>query len=253
VEDYVNLRVQQDHPVKCWFPDAEALAALPLRKAPTVSEHVRIVAMGDFEMVACGGTHPSTTGQIGFVKIVSTQPVKGKVRVSFVCGERAWQDYRRNYDAVWAAANLLSTRPEHLAHILENTLERLHSAEHELAKLRREQLLSGIPAMLAAAEAKNGLKIVCQKIDGDATLARELASALIEHPNTIVLIGANAGDKCALVFGRSSDLELHMGKLLSECAKPFGGKGGGKPDFAQGGGPAEILEAARKKLLGEDA
>lgn len=82
IEDLVNERIQRDWPVKCWFPDAAELAVLPLRKQPTVKEHVRIVAMGDFEMVACGGTHPSSTGQIGLVKIVDTAPARGKLRVS---------------------------------------------------------------------------------------------------------------------------------------------------------------------------
>ena len=83
------------------------------------------------------------------------------------------------------------------------------------------------------------------------TLVRDLASKLIESEKTVALIGADAGDKCVLVFGRSADLDIHMGKLLSESAKPFGGKGGGKPDFAQGGGPAEILMTAKDKLMQE--
>ena len=249
VEDYVNERIQQDHPVKCWFPDAETLAKLPLRKRPTVTEHVRIVAMGDFEMVACGGTHPSTTGQIGLVKILSTQPAKGKLRVFFVCGRRAYEDYRNNYNAAWEAANLLSTRPEKLAKHVESLQERLKHAEFTLNKLRREQLLANVPALLENAGKSGDVRIVCEKIEGDAALVRDLASKLIEREKTVALIGADAGDKCILVFGRSADLDIHMGRLLSEAAKPFGGKGGGKPDFAQGGGPAEILAAARDKLM----
>ena len=73
----MNERIQRDVPIRCWFPSAEELEALPLRKKPTVSEHVRVVAIGDDEMVACGGTHPSTAGQIGLVKIVSVAPARG--------------------------------------------------------------------------------------------------------------------------------------------------------------------------------
>ena len=78
LEDTVNMRIRQDAPIRCWFPTEEELKTLPLRKAPTVTEHIRIVAMGDFEMVACGGTHPSSTGRIGMVKILSALPSKGK-------------------------------------------------------------------------------------------------------------------------------------------------------------------------------
>ena len=106
LEDTVNARIRLDAPIRCWFPDAGELKKLPLRKPPTVSEHVRIVAMGDFEMVACGGTHPSSTGRIGMIKIISAIPAKGKVRVTFVCGGRAaklFQTYMHYADKAGAA------------------------------------------------------------------------------------------------------------------------------------------------------
>ena len=250
VEDYVNERIQMDAPIRCWFPDAQELASLPLRKKPTVKEHVRIVAMGDFEMVACGGTHPSSTGQIGLVKIVSAAPERGKLRLSFVCGMRAYRDYRHNYDCAWAAANLLSTRPEKLPELLESTLQRLKDAERELNRLRRERLLESIPAMLERAEAlPGGGKLVCELADCDAAALKELASKLIEESGVVALLGAKNGERCSFVFARSADLDLSMGRLLSEAAKPLGGKGGGRPDFAQGGGPAEVLDAARAMLM----
>ena len=250
VEDYVNARIQQDHPVKCWFPDAQELAELPLRKAPTVSEHVRIVAMGDFEMVACGGTHPASTGQIGLVKIVSTEPAKGKVRVSFVCGSRAFRDYRCSYNAAWAAANLLSTRPEKLPGHVENLLQRLKDAELELARVRKAQLFGEIPAMIDAAEVlPGGGRLICREIAADMQLLKDLASKMIERDGLVVLLAARAGEKHNFVFARSADLNYAMGAVLSAAAKPLGGKGGGRPDFAQGGGPLEVLHAARENML----
>ena len=83
VEWDVNCHIQRDLPIRCWFPEPDELAALPLRKKPTVQTHVRVVAIGDDEMVACGGTHPSSAGQIGLVKILSVLPARGKARVSF--------------------------------------------------------------------------------------------------------------------------------------------------------------------------
>ena len=176
IEDYVNERIQMDAPIRCWFPDADELASLPLRKKPTVKEHVRIVAMGDFEMVACGGTHPSSTGQIGLVKIVSAAPERGKLRLSFVCGMRAYRDYRQNYDCAWEAANLLSTRPEKLPEILEATLQRLKDVERELNRLRRERLLERVPELLEHAEKlPGGGRLVCALADCDAAALKELA------------------------------------------------------------------------------
>lgn len=249
IEDYVNIRIQQDHPVRCWFPDADELARLPLRKAPTVKEHVRIVAMGDFEMVACGGTHPSSTGQIGLVKIVSAAPARGKLRLTFVCGMRAYRDYRANYDAAWAAANALSTRPEKLAETVLSLQNRLKEAEHALNALRREKILSDAHSWVErATHTQGGHLLITEHVDGDMAALKDAASAIIREPNRIALLAAGTGEKCSLLFARSDDVDIHMGKLLADAVKPLGGKGGGRPDFAQGSGPIAALEAAKKML-----
>ena len=114
IEADVNERIQRDVPIRCWFPEAAELAALPLRKLPTVEEHVRIVAIGTDEMVACGGTHPATAGQLGLVKILSVAPARGKMRVTFLAGQRALADYARVADAAHQAAAMLSTGVENL-------------------------------------------------------------------------------------------------------------------------------------------
>ena len=72
---------------------------------------------------------------------------------------------------------------------------------------------------------------------------------MIRKPGRVVLLGVKTEpDKTAFVFARSQDVDLHMGQLLSKAAKPHGGKGGGRPDYAQGGGPVQILEDAARAL-----
>lgn len=250
IEDDVNAHIQQDHAIRCWFPSREELSALPLRKQPTVREHVRIVSIGDFEMVACGGTHPSSTGQIGLVKIVGAAPARGKLRLSFVCGARAFADYRVNYDSAWKAANLLSTRPECLEMSVKTLLERLHAAQQALGKLRRERMMASVPQMLHEAERLPGdVRIVCKELDADSDSLKELASKLIEQEGIVVLLAARGVDRWNYIFARSKDVNIAMGALLAQAAKPLGGKGGGREDFAQGAGPLEAIYAARTWLL----
>ena len=249
IEEDVNERIQRDVPVRCWFPEAAELAALPLRKPPTVDEHVRIVAIGEDEMVACGGTHPATAGQLGLVKIVSVTPARGKMRVAFLAGARAMADYRRVSEAAHQAAGMLSTGVENLAASVSALQEKLRAAEFELVRLRREQLLNQAEQFIAEAEAlPGGARLIARFVDADAMLLRDLASKLIEAPGMIALLGAMNGDQAIYVFGRASDVNVHMGTLLKESSLPLGGKGGGRPDFAQGGGCREILDAARKAL-----
>ena len=250
VEADVNARVQRDVPVRCWFPDPEELKALPLRKPPTVSEHVRIVAIGEDEMVACGGTHPATAGQLGLVKILGVAPARGRMRVSFVAGMRALRDYQAMYDCAHEAAALLSTATDNLAAHVAAMQEALKAANLELNRLRRENALRELEAMVETApRMPGGAAVIAHMLTGDANLVRDAASHLIKRPGVVALLGADAGEgRAVFVFARSADVDLHMGRLLSDAARPLGGKGGGRPDFAQGGGPVEILYDAERRI-----
>ena len=250
VEMDVNERVQRDVPIRCWFPSADELARLPLRKAPTVREHVRVVAIGEDEMVACGGTHPSSAGQIGLVKILSVAPARGKMRVCFVAGMRAFRDYQLKFDCAAATANLFSTSVDKMHHAASAMQAHLKQAESELAQLRRQALFAKVDAMMGEApRLEDGTAVIAARIEGDVGLMRDLASHMIRNPGVTALLSVEAGGRAMFVFARSEDVPLHMGRLLSAVAKPLGGKGGGRPDFAQGGGPSEMLEAARDLLL----
>lgn len=249
IELDVNEHIQRDVPIRCWFPSEEELAALPLRKKPTVSEHVRIVAIGDDEMVACGGTHPATAGQIGLVKILSVTPARGKMRVAFVAGQRALRDYFLCREAAHRAAELLSAKVDGLSDSVAVLQEKLRSAEFELVRFKKEQLLSQTRQFVADAETlPDGTKLIARFVDADAGLGKELVSKLIEDTGLIVLIGARNNSTVSYVFGRSADVTADMGALLRDAARPLGGKGGGRPDFAQGGGCEEILAAACEKV-----
>ena len=252
IELDVNERIQRDVPVRCWFPQEQELAELPLRKKPTVSEHVRIVAIGSDEMVACGGTHPSTAGQLGLVKIVSVTPARGKMRVAFLAGQRALADYFRCSAASHEAAGLLSTGVEKLTDSVSALQEKLRTAEFEVVRLRREQLMAQAQRLQdGAATLPDGTRLIAGFVEADAMLLRDLVSGLIAQPGVIALMGARAGEQAIYVFGRSADVALNMGALLRDSARPLGGKGGGRPDFAQGGGCEEILAAACRAVRGE--
>ena len=253
IEADVNERVQRDVPVRCWFPGDQELETLPLRKKPTVTEHVRVVAIGEDEMVACGGTHPSTAGQLGLVKIVGVAPARGKMRVSFLAGMRALRDYQAVYHHSHAASNLFSTGVDNLESSIQAMQAALKQAEYELNRLKRDAAMASLERSLKEAPVLQcGARLVCEELEGDAELIKDAASHLIKRPGIVALLGAKvAADKLVCVFARSGDVDIHMGRLLSEAAKAVGGKGGGRPDFAQGGGSVGILDAAKALLLNE--
>lgn len=252
-EDDVNARIQRDVPVRCWFPEEDELKRLPLRKPPTVSSHVRVVAIGEDEMVACGGTHPSTAGQLGLVKILGVAPARGKMRVSFLAGKRALRNYQAMYECAHAAAGSLSTSTDNLAAHVSAMQEALRQAEFDLNRLRRENALRELEELIQEAPRLSCGAVVLSKVmDGAVEMIRDAASRVIRRPGIVALLGARTGeDRVSFVFARSQDVDMHMGKLLSEAARQVGGKGGGRPDFAQGGGPEAMLEVAVRSCLTE--
>lgn len=250
LEDDVNGWIQKDVPIRSWFPEPEELKALPLRKPPAVDEGVRVIQIGPNEFCACGGTHPSTAGQIGLLKIVDARPSRGKLRLAFVCGMRAFNSLREHYDLAKETAALLSTSVWNLPNLVGSIAKQLKDTERQLAEAQKKWLLSEVPTMRArCAYSAGGHSVIAEFVEGDAGALRELATALSSESGTIALIGAANGESFLYVACRSADIQANMGALLSQAAKASGGKGGGRPDFAQGGGPSAMLDHMREAAL----
>ncbi len=242
LENTVNGRIRLDAPIRCWFPDEEELARLPLRKPPTVAEHVRIVAMGDFEMVACGGTHPSSTGRIGIVKITGTVPAKGKVRISFVCGGRAVRLFQQYMFCADKAGAALSCPVDRLSRAANELKTRLADAERKARVYETAEILGKI----RAAESREDLRIAALSAvtlaDADPRAAAAAVSAYIAEKGKILLLGV--GER--LTFARSADVQVDMNELIRRV-----GRGGGRSDMASGAGIPECVGVARKILMTE--
>ena len=241
-EDTVNERIRMDAPIRCWFPEEEELKKLPLRKAPTVSEHVRIVAMGDFEMVACGGTHPSSTGRIGMIKIISAIPAKGKVRVSFVCGGRAaklFQTYMRCADKAGAA---LSSPVDKLSRAASELKSRLAEAEKRANRLESRELLERMTKAENTEDLKGVTLCTLEFPETDGRAVNAAVSEYIAGKGRALLLCA--GER--LTFARSADVNIDMNTLIKRV-----GRGGGRPDMASGAGVPECVSVARKILMTE--
>ena len=242
LEDTVNERIRQDAPIRCWFPTEEELKTLPLRKKPTVSEHIRVVAMGDFEMVACGGTHPSSTGRIGQIKILSAVPSKGKIRISFVCGKRAEKVFQQIMRSAHKAGNVLSCPPEKLAGSAGELKARLAEAERRLNRFETERVLAEI-LNNASEETLPGIMLSTTVLeDSPAKPVSEAVSQFISEDGRALLLCA--GEK--LTFARSRDVDIDMNELIRRV-----GRGGGRPDMACGAGIPQCVDTAEKILKTE--
>ena len=251
LENEVNREIQGNFQIRSFFPTPAEMAALPLRKAPSVKTHIRVVLMGDFECVACGGTHPDSTGQLGALKILDVAPSKGNMRVSFVCGMRAIAYFQTCACQAQVCASSLSTGVEQLADKVARLLERQKDAEYHLRKARLEAALLKADALLSdATPLSSGGMLVCAVLPGlDVSALREAAARLIANGGVCALLAGDEGEGAPLVFARSDDLAYPMGALLAQAARASGGKGGGRADFAQGAGfGRQALDCARAQL-----
>lgn len=244
LERAVNELIWRDLPVRQWFPSDEELRALPLRKRPTVSENIRIVMTGDVECVACCGTHPTSSGQIGLLTILGAHPARGKTRFSFLCGKRAYERLKAEAMACRAAGELLSATHETLVRETQRALDDAREQAHALAAFRQQELMRALPGLMERAEDVPGLgRVAAHRFESATREALiKAASELIAHPQTLALLAAanaeGAGD--IAVFARSEDVDMDMGRFMREALKPMNGRGGGRPNFAQGGAPGEI-------------
>lgn len=238
LEDTVNIRIQQNDPVRCWFPSAEELETLPLRKPPTVTEHIRIVAFGDYEMVACGGTHPARTGEIGCIRILSVTPARGKARVAFVCGMRAVLMNRMAAGIVDETGRLLSAPPEGITDAVAALKEKVRELSDELRDVRTDRVLELLESKTEILA--DGTKLTALWLpEGNPEIVTAAVQKIVRNGQTVVLAGA-AG---RIVFARSPECPDDMAALIRET-----GKGGGRPDFASGAGNEECIGKASNKV-----
>jgi alanyl-tRNA synthetase len=257
-----NEVIWDDRPVRVHQVTAEEAALMPLRRDSTRAGELRIIEIEGFDMSPCGGTHAHRTGEVGIVAVRSWERAKGLTRITFVAGARALSDYRRANRTARAVASLFSAARDEatdaVARLLEEhkQLQRRARALAELAARAeaREmfeeaaELSNGAEAArtFAAADAAQasdrttsavGLRVVARVFESrDGEDLKRLASALAAYPRTVALLGSRDGEDARLVFARSNDAPGDMNALMRRACTLLEGRGGGRPDMAQGGG-----------------
>jgi alanyl-tRNA synthetase len=252
--------VLEDRPVRAFFPTPEELARLPLRREPKVQEEVRIIEVEGFDLSPCGGTHCHRTGQVGPVHVVGVERHKGGVRVHFHAGLRAVRDYRTKDRIVAGLARDFTCGVADVPAAVEKLRNELRERSREAGALRER--LAGLRAesLLAGAAPLNGVRVVATVLPGEPVeAARALAARVAAEPDAVALVAAAGADAVRLVVQRGEAVEqFDAGAALKRIAAACGGRGGGRPDRAEGQVPAgapvaEAFEAERRRLAGAGA
>jgi len=244
-EAEANRVIWSDVPVGVRYVSAEEAAALPLRKESARTGTLRLIEVPEFDISACGGTHVARTGAIGAVVIASSERFRGGTRVEFLCGVRATRAYRVLRDTVAASVRLVSVLPDELP----AGIERLQAEMKEIKRTARDlqtRLATFEASSLAdRAEPMGTLHAVIAAIEGwDQAGLKALAGEIVTRSNYVAALFSVPAPS-AVVVVRSADVTVDCAAVLKKLTERFGGKGGGRPDLAQGGG----LQATGDQLV----
>jgi len=245
VEDLANEIVFANRTITARFVGPDELASLELRKAPVVKQDIRIVEIEGFDRSPCGGTHCSSTGEVGPIAIRKWERRGQQIRVEFLCGWRALRDYRWKTATVNELALAFSVKDRELSDAVLRLMQEAADNRRELQHLRDELLAAEAAKLLTEAKQWNDVRVVLRVfVERQPQEVRNLALLLAKGQKTIALLGT-AGKQARLFFARTDDLTNDMAALLKKTCLTFGGKGGGQPHLAQGGGlPGNKLDEA---------
>jgi len=214
-------------------------------------DEVRVLKFGDFSTELCGGTHVHRTGDIGYFRITSEGGIASGIRrIEALTGEAAIEAAKAADQALKRVAASLRGTPAEIEDKVAQLLDRQKKLERELAAAKSKLASGGGQDLAAGAVKVNGANVLAVKIDGaDAQSLREAVDGLKGKLGSAVIVLATVTDdgKVTLVAGVTQDLigKVKAGELAGAVAAQVGGRGGGRPDFAQAGGsdPSKLESA----------
>ena len=257
IESEVNYHIQCNHrgsTVLMTYDDAIKSGAMALF-GEKYADKVRVLNFGDYSIELCGGTHVARTGDIGLFKIISESGVASGIRrIEAVTGMLAIKKLTSYKDTMDNASSLLKTSSDQVLTKIEQLLKQNRALERELAATK-QQILGGDSSDLTERVIQIGkINILIHRLDG--LDAKSLRTAIDKFKSklgsAIVILGSIHEDKVKLAVGVTKDLnnQISAGNLIKSIAEIVGGKGGGRPDFAQAGGPdKEKVDEALKLAL----
>ena len=241
-ERRANEAIWRDTPAEISFPAPDALAQLDYRSKKELTGQVRIVAFPGADCCACCGTHVRRAGEVGIIKVLSSQKFRDGVRLEILCGERAYRYLSQVYDQDRAVAQLLSVKPQDTFAAVER-----QGAEFSAAKQRMTDLEDQFFALRAAALTGRGDLLLLEppmRPDG----ARKLADAAARASGGLAAVFA--GEKSSYVYALVKSDGSDIAPLVRRLNAALSGRGGGRNGFAQGSVQAESA-AIREFFLEE--
>jgi alanyl-tRNA synthetase len=213
-------------------------------------KEIRVVKIGDFDVEACGGIHCKNTLEVGAIAILQTKRIQdGVVRLEFSAGMAAVERMIAMSEAVSTASSMLMTTPDNLVSAVKRLQAENRDQRKELDGIKKSMVGETVEELVKRGTKVSGVTIVRHVQSEDMKHLVKLAKELIARPKIVAVLASDEGG-AKIVVARSADVDVNCRPLLGDAMKTVGGSGGGKTDFAQGGGPdVERLEQAVDEVV----
>jgi len=227
--------VFDDRAVRILTTDRDTIGSLGVRKESRREGEIRVIDIEGFDRTPCGGTHVGRTGEVGMIFVLGLERYKGGTRIEFVAGHRALKTFYRDHALLKRLGSLHSAAPENLPAMTEKLLQERMTLSREIECLQNRLLEMEAADLLQKAVKTEYASVVRKTYVGRSLeTIKALAQKLTAHPGVLALLGT--ADTCQLVAARSPNLQGNCGDAIKQAAAELGGKGGGRPEFAQAGG-----------------
>lgn len=220
-------------PVEILMVDSSDIDSVPLRRPPKKSGEIRVIKINDFDYSACGGTHCRSTAEIGLVKIIGVDKIRGRVLVKFLAGLQALDDYNLRFAVSDRISQSLTCHPRDLPERMEKISAEVKALRMEIARLQKEILPQVARRLSAGAVGVGGVKFVFENVQGyDGKMVAHLAAETAEVIDGVAVLHLEG----RLVIATSEGSGRDAGKLAAALVSAKGLKGGGKSRLANLGG-----------------
>ncbi|MNS22320.1 Alanine--tRNA ligase [compost metagenome] len=248
IQHEANRLIYLNRSISSYFVTEEEAAKLPLVKQSKVTENIRIVEIAGVEYNACGGTHVTSTGEIGIIKLMKSEKQKGNTRIYFKCGYRALEEFNTSMQILASLSSKFNTGKDEILDRVEKWELEQKQLQAELAAVKAENDNYLVQELLARAEGNLIMHVFENKSMKDM---QNLAVKLSEGSELYVLLAAEQDHK--VIFAQGGNQELSCGAFYKENLGAFHGKGGGSDKMAQAGFPSwedasAFIEFARQFL-----
>ena len=251
IEKLVNSHIRLNHPVETKvtsIEEAKDIGAMMLF-GEKYGDQVRVLKMSEFSVELCGGTHVERTGDIGAFKVIAEQGIASGIRrIEAITGDSAIEYTQKQGWLINQLAASLKTDRLSLSEKVEQLIIKSKHQDREIEKLKGKLSSSQGSDLINQVVKVGDVNVLAVKVEGiDPKGLRDLSDQLKNKLGSgVIALAADAGGKAALITGVTKDLtpQYHAGNLMKELAAKLEGRGGGRPDMAQGGGSLEGLETA---------